>query len=141
MINLDVNMLYTNISLREAIDSALRKFCEQNELPSIAKKTMKRLLNMTVSQIHFECSETWYDERDSLAMEASLAVILANHWLKQNETELLRDIPEKFMPEKDPSGICPECKKKARYRSKGVEIECCLNWYHVKCADISVDEY
>ena len=35
----------------------------------------------------------------------------------------------------------PECNKKVTYRSKGVECECCLNWYHVKCGDISDDEY
>ena len=46
-----------------------------------------------------------------------------------------------FLPEKDLHGICPECNKKVTYRSKGVECECCLNWYHVKCGDISDDEY
>ena len=45
-----------------------------------------------------------------------------------------------FLPEKDLNGICLECNKKVTYRSKGVEYECCLNWYHVKCSDIS-DEY
>ena len=44
-----------------------------------------------------------------------------------------------FLPEKDLHGICPECNKKVTYRSKGVECECCLNWYHVKSGDISDD--
>ena len=102
---------------------------------------MKRLLNMAVSQVHFKCNETWYVQRDVLAMGASLAIILANLWLKQYKTALSRDIPEMFLPEKDLHGICPECNKKVTYRSKGVECECCLNWYHVKCGDISEDEY
>ena len=102
---------------------------------------MKRLLKMAVSQVHFKCNETWYVQKDGLAMGASLAVILANLWLKQYETALSRDIPEMFLPEKDLHGICPECNKKVTYRSKGVECECCLNWYHVKCGDISDDEY
>ena len=46
-----------------------------------------------------------------------------------------------FWPEKNLHGICHECNKKVTYRSKGVECECCLNWYHVKCGDISDDEY
>ena len=46
-----------------------------------------------------------------------------------------------FLPEKDLHGTCPECNKKDTYRSKGVECECCLNWYHVKCGDISDDDY
>ena len=102
---------------------------------------MKRLLNMAVSQVHFKCNETWYVQKDGLAMGASLAVIIANHWLKQHETALSRDIPEMFLPEKDLHGICPECNKEVTYRSKGVECESCLNWYHVKCGDISDDEY
>ncbi|XP_063729576.1 uncharacterized protein LOC134857129 [Symsagittifera roscoffensis] len=85
-----------NVPLKEAIDIALRKLYEQNEPPSIARKTMKRLLNMAVSRVHFKCNETWYVQKDGLAMGASLAVILANRWLKQYETALSRDIPEMF---------------------------------------------
>ena len=80
-------------------------------------------------------SERWFGNG------ASLAAILANLWLKQFKTALSRDIPEMFLPEKDFHGICPECNKYVTYRSKGVECECCLNWYHVKCGDISDDEY
>ena len=138
--NFNANM-YTNVPLKEAIDIALRKLYEQDEPPSIARKTMKRLLNMAVSQVHFKCNETWYVQKDGLAMGASRAVILANLWLKQYETALSRDIPEIFLPEKDLHGKCPECNKKVTYSSKCVECECCLNWYHVKCVDISDDEY
>ena len=141
MISLDVKSLYTNVPLKEAIDIALRKLYEQDEPPSVARKTMKRLLNMAVSQVHFKCHETWYVQKDGLAKGASLAVILANLWLKQYETALSRDIPEMFSPEKDLNGICPECNKKVTFRSKGVECECCLNWYHVKCGDVLDDEY
>ena len=141
LISLDVKSLYTNVPLKEAIDIALRKLYEQNETASIARKTMKRLLNMAVSQFHFKCNETWYVQKDGLAMGASNAVILANLWLKQYKTVLSGDIPEMFLSEKDLHGISPECKKKVTYRSKGVECESCLNWYHVKCGDISDDEY
>ena len=112
LISLDVKSLYTNVPLKEAIDIALRKLYEQDEPSSIARKTMKRLLNMAVSQDHFKCNETWYVQKDGLAMGASLAVILANLWLKQYETALSRDIPEMFLPEKDLHGICHECNKK-----------------------------
>ena len=141
LISLDVKSLYTNVPLKEAIDIALRKLYEQDEPPSVARKTMKRLLNMAVSQVHFKCNETWYVQKDGLAKGASLAVILANLWLKQYETALSRDIPEMFSPEKDLNGICPECNKKVTFRSKGVECECFLNWYHVKCGDVLDDEY
>ena len=107
LISLDVMSLYTNVLLKEAIDIALRKLYEQDEPPSIARKSMKRLLNMAVSQVHFKCNETCYVQKGGLAMGASLAVISANLWLKQYETALSRDIPEMFLPEKDLHGICP----------------------------------
>ena len=141
LISLIVKRLYTNVPLKEAIDIALRKLFEQYEPPSIARKTMKRLLNLEDSQVHFKCNETWYVQKDGLAIGASLAVILANLWLTQYKTALSRDIPELFLPEKDLNGLFPECNKKVTYRAKGVECECCLNWYHVKCGDISDDEY
>ena len=53
----------------------------------------------------------------------------------------IKGYSRKVLPEKDLHGICPEWNKKITYRSKGVECECCLNWYHVKCGDISDDEY
>ena len=141
LISLDAKSLYTNVPLKEAIDIALRKLYEQDEPPSIARKTMKRLLNMAVSQVHFKCKETWYVRKNGLAMGLSLAVISANLWLKQYETALSRDILEMFLPEKDLNGICLECNKKVTFRSKGVQCECCLNWYHVNCGDVSDDEY
>ena len=60
LISVDVKSLYTNVPLNEAIDIALRKLYEQDESPSITRKTMERLLNMAVSQVHFKCNETWY---------------------------------------------------------------------------------
>ena len=139
--SLKSSCLYTNDQLKEAIDIALIKLYEQDEPPSIARKTMKTLLKMAVSQVHSKCNETWYVQKDGLAMAASLAIILANLWLKQYETALSRDFLETFLPEKDLNGICPECKTKITYRSNCVECECCLNWYHVKCGDKSDDEY
>ena len=80
-------------------------------------------------------SEKWFGNG------AFFTVILANLWQKQYETELSRDIPEIILPEKNLNGIYPECNKKVAYSLKGVECECCLNWYHVKCVDILDDQY
>ena len=91
---------------------------------------------MAVSQVHFKCNETWYVQKDGLAMGASLAVILANLWLKQYETALSKCFClRKILTEYVPSAI-----RKSR-TGQSVECECCLNWYQVKCGDISDDEY
>ena len=95
-----VKSLYSKVPLKQAIDTALRELYVEDETPSIARKTMRRLLNMLVSQVHFKSNESWYVRKDGLAMGASLAVVFANLWLKQYKTALSRDIPELFLPEK-----------------------------------------
>ena len=54
---------------------------------------MKRLLNMAVSKVYFKCNDSWYVQVDGLAMDASLAVFLANLWLKEYEFALRQEIP------------------------------------------------
>ena len=100
MISVDEKSLYKIVPLKEAINIAVRKLYEQDEPPSNARKTMKRLLHLAVSQVHFKYNETWYIQKDGLAMWASLSVISANLWLMQYEFALSRDIPEMFMPKK-----------------------------------------
>ena len=121
LISLDVKIFYTYVPLKEAIDIAVRKLYEQDKPPSFAGKTMKGLLSMAVSRAHFKCNETWYVQKDGLAMSASLAVILIILWLKQYETALSYYIPETSMPEKDLNGSCYECIKKIFYWSKKVD--------------------
>ena len=75
---------------------------------------MKRLLNMAVSKVYFKCNDSWYVHVDGLAMGASLAVILANLWLKEYEFALRQKIPvgtgvQQF---NDKNGLCPCCSRK-----------------------------
>ena len=51
--------LYTNVALREAIDSASHKPYSQSKQPNLSKNTLKRLLKMTASHLHFECKVFW----------------------------------------------------------------------------------
>ena len=81
---------------------------------------------------------------DGLAMGASLAVILADLWLKKYEFALGQEIPvgtEIQQTNEKKNGLCPCCSRKVTYRSKGVECESCLSWYHLKCGKISDDVY
>ena len=49
---------------------------------------MKSLLKLAVTNAHFKCNGIWNAESDGLAMGASLAVILANVWMKLFEASL-----------------------------------------------------
>ena len=89
IISFDVKSLYTNVPLKEAIKIALQKLYNQESPPEIQRATMKKPLNMAVSKVYFKCKGSWYIQLfDGLAMGASLAVILANLWLKEYEFAL-----------------------------------------------------
>ena len=141
IISLDVKSLYTNVPLKEAIDIALRKLYEQTSPPKLARGTMKKLLNMAVSNVHFKCNGLWYVQKDGLAMGASLAVILGNLWLKEYEYALMKEVPALTQLNENRNGLCPDCERRVTYRSKGIECEACLNWYHLKCSNVSDKEY
>ena len=46
-----------------------------------------------------------------------------------------------IQPINDKNGLCPCCRKKVTYRSKGVNCECCRNWYHLNYVQISDEAY
>ena len=64
IISLDVKSLYSNVSLKEAIEIALQKLYSQESRPETRRVTMKRLLNMAVSKVYFKCNDSWYVQVD-----------------------------------------------------------------------------
>ena len=120
IISLDVKSLYTNVPLKEAIEIALRRLYEQVNPPETSRKTMKKLQNLAVSKVHFKCNGLWYVQKDGLAMGASLAVILANLWLKEYEPALTKEVPKLTVLSEGNKEVCPRCQKKVTYRTKGV---------------------
>ena len=144
IISLDLKSLYTNVPLKEAIENALQKLYSQESPPEIQRATMKRLLNMAVSKVYFKCNDSWYVQIDVLAMGASLAVILANLWLKKYEFALRQETPvgtEIQQINDQKKFVSRFVSRKITYRSKGVECKICRNWYHLKCGKISDDVY
>ena len=81
-----------------------------------------------MSEVHFKCGSLWYVQNDSLAMGASLAVRLANLWLRDHEPALRKEVYKLTVLNEDNKEVCPECQKKVTYRCKDVECEACLNW-------------
>ena len=95
---------------------------------------MKRLSNMAVSKVYFNCNGSCYVQVDCLAMGASHAVILANLWLKEYEFVLRQEIKvgTEIKQTNDKNGLGPSCSRKFTYGSKGVECESCLEKYPMK---------
>ena len=67
IISLDVKSLYTNVPLKEAVEIALRRLYEQINPPETSRKTMKKLLNLAGSKVHFKRTCLWYVQKDGLA--------------------------------------------------------------------------
>ena len=79
--------------MNEAIEIALETLYSQESPPEIHRATLKRLLNMVVSKVYFKSNDSWYVQVDGLAIGASLAAVLANLWLKENDFALRQEIP------------------------------------------------
>ena len=83
-----------------------------------------------MSKVHFKCNGLWYVQKDRLATGAFLAVTLANFRLKDYEPGLMKEVLKLTMLSEDNNEVCPGCQKKLTYRTKGLECEASLNWYH-----------
>ena len=57
---------------------------------------MKGLSKLAVTKVHFDCEGIWHLQSKGLVMGASLAVILANVWMKSFEASMRK--PEVKMP-------------------------------------------
>ena len=75
ILSLDVKSLYINFPVKEAINIALRSLYAKDDTPDIPRTTMKRLLELALTNVHFNCNEIWCCQKKGLAMGASLAVI------------------------------------------------------------------
>ena len=78
----DIKSLYTIVPIEEAIEIALQELYSSDEVPEILRSAMKSFLRLVLKIVHFKINKMWYTHTDGLAMGASLAVILANLWIK-----------------------------------------------------------
>ena len=141
IVSLDVKSLYTNVPVGEAIEIALRDLYSSSLAPDIPRSAMKSLLKLAVTNVRFKCNGIWYVQSEGLAMGASLAVILANVWMKSFEASLQKPELSKNFSRCDQNGNCKDCNRRVTYRGKGVECESCKNWFHARCQKISNEEY
>ena len=82
---------------------------------------MKSLLKLAVTNVHFKYNGIWYVQSDGLAMGASLAVILADVWMKSFESSLQKPELSEIFSRSDQNGKCKDCNGRVTYRGKGVE--------------------
>ena len=114
--------MYTKIQVSEEIAVTLRSLYSIDNAPDIERSTLKMLLKLAVTKVHFKSNDNWYCQKDGLAMDESLAVVLANIWMKSYEK--LSDINQtQSVRIKDFIEKCRDCHRKNFWNSKAVECE------------------
>ena len=141
VVYLNVKSLYTNVSVEEAIEIALKELYSSDEVPEIPRSAMKSLLRLAVKNVHFKCNKMWYTQSEGLAMGASLAVTLANLWMRSIEKSLQKPKKGREIKTPDRKVICIDYNRRVTFRGKGIECESCKNWFCAKCQDITDTEY
>ena len=132
---MDVKSLYTNVPVVEAIEIAIEKLYAASE-PQIERNTLRRLMEMAVTEVWFMAGTEWYIQRDGVAMGAAMAVILANLWLKQFEDQIFSASNENTQSLE----TCRKCRKKVTRQGYSVQCAKCKVWSHRKCTPFSVED-
>ena len=142
--SMDVKSLYTNVPVLEAINLAADKVYQREEQPAFDKSTFIQLMRLAVCNVCFLSGGTWYTQNDGVAMGSTLAVILANLWLKEFEGALagkpLADSTTESTQNNTDSSTCKSCLKRVTFRGFSIRCHWCATWYHRKCANLSLKE-
>ena len=92
MVSFDVDNLYTNVPVNEAIDIGLDALYERGNPPPIPfnRSQLKTLLEMSVCHIPFRFLDKIYIQTDGVTIGSPLRAILADLFLSKLETKLNR---------------------------------------------------
>ena len=92
MCSFDVESLYTNVPVYEAIETVLDHMYNPNkriDLP-FSRDQLRKLLEMSVCNAPFRFQDRLYRQVDGIAMGSPLAPILADLWMQKIEKKLNR---------------------------------------------------
>ena len=99
MASLDVNSLFTNVSLEETIHICVNELFKSNSsILGLKKKQITEMLSLTTKESIILFDMTFYTQVDGVAMGSPLGPSLSNAFLCHHETKWLNDCPEKFKP-------------------------------------------
>ena len=118
LVSLDVRSLYTFVPVNDAIEIALRSLYSSDHAPEMSRSTLKTLLKLAVTNVCFKNHDRWFCQVNGLAMRASLAVTLANIWMKSFENQIKST--KKIINKIPKNGLeaCPECNRRVTCNGK-----------------------
>ena len=95
IVSLDIESLYTNVPITEAIELATDLIYEQDDTPPFDKETCRELLELCCSNTIVNVNGKIYTQTDGLSMGSKIAPMLANIWLA-NLDEVIKDNAELY---------------------------------------------
>ena len=101
MSSIDVDSLFTNISLDETINicvDELFKEKENKKINGLSKAQIRELLKLATKQSFFLFNNNYYIQKDGVAMGNPLGPTLANAFLSFHEKNWLEQCPAGFRP-------------------------------------------
>ena len=138
VVSLNVKSLYTNVPVDQAHEIAFNELYSSDEFPEVLRSTMKSLLRLAVTNVHFKCNKMWCTESVGLAMGASLVAMLANLWMNCFENSKSKKPRYHWHGIKEHAGNCMDlflyCRKSYDRGHTGVEIiQEVYGWHSVHC--------
>ena len=99
MASLDVDSLFTNITLEETIEICTNElFKEAETAKGLSKTEFKQLLSLATKNSHFIFNGTLYKQIDGVAMGSPLGPTSANAFLVYHEENWLEHCPVEYRP-------------------------------------------
>ena len=97
----------------------MRGLYSSNHAPEMSRSTLKKFLNLAVTNIFFIRNDGEFYQVDGLAMGASLAVTLAKIWMhirssdqRKRSSQIVNKIPKNYIE------ACLEYNRRVTYRAK-----------------------
>jgi hypothetical protein len=92
--SLDIQDLYTNIPVKEAVEITIKKLIELDMIKNslMTKKDIKDLLNISLKNSYFQFNGKYYKQKKGLPMGNTLSPILADIYMDQYLSEHLQQV-------------------------------------------------
>ena len=94
--SLDVDPLFTNISLEETTNTCTNLLYDNDVIMGINKSEFKNLLSLATQKSYFTFNDVLYKQKDEVAMGSSLGSTMANVFLSFYKVKLLEQCSKEF---------------------------------------------
>ena len=97
--SLDVDSLFTNIPLKETINTCTNLLYKNVDIiEGINKSEFDNLLSLATQELYFMLNDILYKQKNGVALGSSLGHTMANVFLSFYEMKWLEKCPNKFKP-------------------------------------------